>query len=54
MKNLFKKQFSQIPNLEVDGPFQVASSEQILVMLNEMGYSPSITFISDFQNSKLL
>lgn len=39
-KNLFKKKFTQILKLEVDGPFKVPSFDQLLAMLNEMGYSP--------------
>lgn len=46
-------QFSQILQLEVDATFVVPSSEQILAMLNEMGYSPSVTLTMDFLKSKL-
>lgn len=46
-------QFSQILQLEVDATFVVPSSEQILAMLNEMGYSPSVTLTMDLLKSKL-
>lgn len=52
-KTFSKKKFSQIIQLEVDATVVVPSYEQILGMLNEMGYTPSITLINDFWKPKV-
>ncbi|CAH1448792.1 unnamed protein product [Lactuca virosa] len=52
-KKLVKKQFTQILQLSAEGPFEVPSFDQVLPILNEMGYNPPISVISDFRKSKL-
>lgn len=48
-----KKQFTHILMLESDGPFESPSLDQVLALMNEMGYYLQITLISAFRESNL-
>ena len=50
---LTKKLFVQILELPNSPPFYKVKNEQVLHMLNEMGYQPSLTKISEFKKSCL-
>lgn len=52
-KILMKKQFTHILMLESDGPFESPSLDQVLALMNEMGYYLQITLISAFRESNL-
>lgn len=47
-RNLKKKQFTQMLKLEFGGLFQTPTPNQVLPMLNEVGYYPPITLICVF------
>lgn len=52
-KNLTKKIFSQILELDFDNQFETPIIDVVLRVLNEMGYTPYIKMIDDFKNSNI-
>lgn len=52
-QNLTKKQFTRILMLKSHGSFETLAFDQVLAMLNEMGYNPPITLISAFRKFNL-
>lgn len=48
-KRLLENHFTQILQLPYEGLFKAPSSNQVLYMMNEMGYNPPLSFISGFK-----